>query len=398
MRGLNFRDMGLRPKLAILMTVLGGPMLVLLVLLYDSTTNEISVTNSERDGLAYVTEGAMPIVYEVQRHRLLTAAVLRGESAYQAALDESRKTIDSLVTRLSTFESRYGSDATRGTSSSISERWEAVKATSPSSPDDILRAHTTLIEQHLIPLIFAIGNDSNLYRDPEINTLNTAIGVSLDLVRASEASTRAAAHLVASNPFEGAPEGESNRELAAAQAQAAVAARDSMNRWLEQAMRSDPEFRSSLASDLSQSNAEADRLAGRVEANLATTVIDIPDLMVRGESTIETNEVLFAAGSSLVSSELGDRASSARTSQLFAVGFSVSAFLVGVAVAFAIAASILRPMRHLAQVADQMSLGELDVQIDIESKNEIGQLAESLRRMQASLAGAIERLRARRAA
>ena len=55
-------------------------------------------------------------------------------------------------------------------------------------------------------------------------------------------------------------------------------------------------------------------------------------------------------------------------------------------------------MQHLAEVADRMSLGELDVDIDVDGTNEIGQLAESLRRMQASLRSAIERLRQRRAA
>ncbi len=45
-----------------------------------------------------------------------------------------------------------------------------------------------------------------------------------------------------------------------------------------------------------------------------------------------------------------------------------------------------------------MSLGELDVDIDVEGRSEVGQLAESLRRMQASLRSAIDRLRQRRAA
>lgn len=45
-----------------------------------------------------------------------------------------------------------------------------------------------------------------------------------------------------------------------------------------------------------------------------------------------------------------------------------------------------------------MKLGELDVEIPVEGRDEVGQLAESLHRMQASLRAAIERLRARRAA
>ena len=63
-----------------------------------------------------------------------------------------------------------------------------------------------------------------------------------------------------------------------------------------------------------------------------------------------------------------------------------------------IAASITRPISQLVEVADRISLGELDAEIDISGANEVGQLAESLRRMQTSLRSAIERLRTRRAA
>jgi len=61
-----------------------------------------------------------------------------------------------------------------------------------------------------------------------------------------------------------------------------------------------------------------------------------------------------------------------------------------------IARSITQPIIELTKVADRISLGELDAKIDINRKDEIGELAESVSRMQASLQAAIERLRARR--
>lgn len=53
-------------------------------------------------------------------------------------------------------------------------------------------------------------------------------------------------------------------------------------------------------------------------------------------------------------------------------------------------------IRHLTDVADRISVGELDAEIEIESKDEIGQLAEAIFRMQDSLRLSIERLRRRR--
>jgi HAMP domain-containing protein len=46
-------------------------------------------------------------------------------------------------------------------------------------------------------------------------------------------------------------------------------------------------------------------------------------------------------------------------------------------------------------VADRISVGELDAVIDINSKDEIGDLAEAITRMQDSVRLSIERLRRR---
>ena len=53
-------------------------------------------------------------------------------------------------------------------------------------------------------------------------------------------------------------------------------------------------------------------------------------------------------------------------------------------------------IRRLSEVADRISVGELDAQIDVKSKDEIGELVEAISRMQESLRLSIERLRHRR--
>ena len=50
----------------------------------------------------------------------------------------------------------------------------------------------------------------------------------------------------------------------------------------------------------------------------------------------------------------------------------------------------------LSEVADRISMGELNTVIDINTKGEIGLLAESIERMQVSIKAAIERLQKRR--
>ena len=54
-----------------------------------------------------------------------------------------------------------------------------------------------------------------------------------------------------------------------------------------------------------------------------------------------------------------------------------------------------RNLRHLTEATERMSVGELNEEIDIKSKDEIGVLAEAISRMQDSIRISIERLRQR---
>ncbi len=58
--------------------------------------------------------------------------------------------------------------------------------------------------------------------------------------------------------------------------------------------------------------------------------------------------------------------------------------------------SVIRPIRYLSEVADRISMGDLDTPIQIKAKGEVGLLAESIERMQTSVKAAIERLQKKR--
>jgi len=60
------------------------------------------------------------------------------------------------------------------------------------------------------------------------------------------------------------------------------------------------------------------------------------------------------------------------------------------------ARSLIRPIRYLSEVADKISMGELDTPIRVKEKGEIGALAESIERMQIGVKAAIGRLQKRK--
>jgi HAMP domain-containing protein len=59
-------------------------------------------------------------------------------------------------------------------------------------------------------------------------------------------------------------------------------------------------------------------------------------------------------------------------------------------------ASVVRPIRHLSEVADQISMGDLDVTVDVEGEGEVARLGQSIDRMRTSVKTAMERLENRR--
>ncbi len=73
-----------------------------------------------------------------------------------------------------------------------------------------------------------------------------------------------------------------------------------------------------------------------------------------------------------------------------------SVLLILLAVIYFYSRSVIQPIRHLSDVADRISMGELDASIDFKAKGEVGILAESVGRMQASVKAAIERLQKRK--
>jgi HAMP domain-containing protein len=58
--------------------------------------------------------------------------------------------------------------------------------------------------------------------------------------------------------------------------------------------------------------------------------------------------------------------------------------------------SVVNPIRHLSEVADKISMGDMNATVDVQAKGEIGLLAQSIERMQTSVKAAIERLQKRR--
>ncbi|MBS3909964.1 MAG: DUF3365 domain-containing protein [Actinobacteria bacterium] len=81
-----------------------------------------------------------------------------------------------------------------------------------------------------------------------------------------------------------------------------------------------------------------------------------------------------------------DEAEARNAASMLNLGYIFAAALLGViGVTYILAGRVTAPIKHLADVADKVSRGEMDVVIDIDRKDEIGELAEAFNRLIASI-------------
>ena len=82
--------------------------------------------------------------------------------------------------------------------------------------------------------------------------------------------------------------------------------------------------------------------------------------------------------------------------QNFALALPAITALLAAVIAWFSARGLVNPIMKLTDAAERMSLGDMNVKIDVTSRDEIGLLAQAIGRMQTSLRMAMDRLRKKR--
>jgi methyl-accepting chemotaxis protein len=116
--------------------------------------------------------------------------------------------------------------------------------------------------------------------------------------------------------------------------------------------------------------------AGSADAQTATEAYE--DIAESLHESAEDGEV---AGKDASQSSLESIDRTSRRSVSLVVGISCLGLVLGIIVSYRLARAILVPVDHLKSVAENVSLGNLDVKVHRYSEDEIGDLADSFSRM-----------------
>lgn len=393
-------NLNIANKLGIIVAVMAIPIIALLVVQFFAQRETQQQADHERDGLEYIST-VIPFLREVQLHRGLALRVLAGDANSVETMRQAQRAADNALAAINEMDSRYGSRfGTRDLVATLNQDWQAVKD-STSSAETTNAAHTRLIQQGIFPLLSTIATRSELVLDPDLHTRQVIAALTETLPRLTESLSllRAAGTETLLTRANLTPTDQQKLFLAAQLALATEHAAQ-LDRQLQVAIGENQAFAATLEPAVRRSattrNTFFEMTRGQIltAGTLSNTAAE--GFFYMGGSSIDTSNQLLVAAQETLNQAFDRRAADARQQFYMFGGAAIAGVALALLLAIVISMSITRPVRHLAEVADRISLGELDAQIDVESDNEIGRLAESLRRMQTSLRAAIERLRQRR--
>lgn len=131
---------------------------------------------------------------------------------------------------------------------------------------------------------------------------------------------------------------------------------------------------------LTQAVEAAEKGKSDAEVAAANTVYE-----AAAEQLSENAEDGEAAGREAAQTSQDDIARTSRRAVWFSISVSLLGLLLGVGMSYALARAILVPVDHLREVAESVSMGDLNISVRRYSEDEIGDLADSFSRMVAAV-------------
>lgn len=385
-------------RLSLIAIVLIIPVLILLYFLLTEQNKAIDFATRERQGVEYLI-ALRQLLRQVQEHRTYSSAVLSGDASFRAQVQAGQGEIEDAFRQVEAVDAKYGNLFDTGnTVPVIKARWlDLSNRVLLISGQDSADAHTRIINNDIMPLIFQVSNKSNLVLDPDLDSYYAMDLVVNKVPELSEILGQARAYGL--NAI-GRKSAVSDQRLLST---VIVRGRDGisdinkrLNVVLQANVSLEPQLRPAIVDDVATTNQFLDLLERRI-VNTTTIDLSAADFLGVADKGVDATFKLFDVAVPALDGLLQARIQRFNQQRLFSLGIAALSLIAALVLVFTVARSITRPITHLSRVTDRLSLGELDAKIDIESEDEVGELAESISRMQVSLQAAIERLRSRHA-
>ena len=367
-------------KLLLIAAVSIIPVCVLLFFFINNENQQIAFVNEKLKGVEYV-EPLEGLIQTVPLHRNLSIRILNGDTSVVEQRDAAAAQVDSYIATLEQIDAKYGDDfGTTPYLNELTETWRDLEArVLTATPGDTFDSHSNLIGIAAFALVQQVSDQSGLVLDTNLGDSYTA-KLSLETLPSTVQSLSQLRDLgvgiltrEAITPRE---QGLMNNLMAQVEANVAEARRDF------DIVRANTDEGALV--ELEEAFVEFEELAGFSVAMARYNLVERLnlDLTVDYYFTQSTRSVIQAFtlfGGSLdgLVQDLNATADSLKRSRAIAVGLVLVGLALVALLYLWVSRLITRPVNSLATVARKVGRGDLSTFADVDTKDELGVLADA---------------------
>ena len=375
----RFRQLRMSQKFALMVLVMGIPFIIAVNLLIGQSQGKVSTARNEMDGVDYLLAWRQPF-QAVGQHRAATAAVLTGDGNFRATQLSLQAKVDAGFSALDAVDAKFGERF--GTTPILNESkrlWQDLKSRVQSmSQQESASRHSELVAK-LADLRRRANDKSELILDPDLDTYYLMDAVALQLPEYTERLSliRAAGVAAAGAGVSTEQQRLQGLNLASGMNENGV----NITRGLKTAFEAIPELQAKLGGQLGSTLAEGERAVRYANEKMAA-----------GKGFNATSQQFYDATTSSIDGALAfsDAAALQLKDRLTARVVGLNGETVArVAVAFSILAAavfivwriykgISTQLASLTELFGQIGIGNFEARAKVTSKDELGEMAESL--------------------
>jgi len=389
------RNLLIAQKFMFVAVAVSIPIIVLSYFFVAEKNQRIEFTRAELDGTQYV-RSVRKLAKDVAAHRDLASAVLAGDASFAPDLEKRGAAIDDDLKEIAALQAKNELASTEDLAS-VRADWQNLKSKMPTDKlDQSYEGHSRYLSK-ILQFTALIANDSNLVLDSDVDShyLVDAVVFKIPKLDAEISAARAQGAAFYASGAQGEQNSLRRGELAAATVKIGDAHYETNHSLRFAGGKQHPRAEEALAP------AVAD--AGKAVGSFTTMLVD---RVVNGSGALVPVKEYFGAATAALDATgklwdasvveldrlLGERSAMLHKSVELEIVVVGLAMLLTVGFLFLVARAITLPIKHLSAVADRISLGDMDATIEIEGRDEIGELGERFRRMQISLRDAMDAL------
>lgn len=157
-------------KLALIPLTLLIPLAILLYFFVVSQRSDIAFTTKEIQGAEYM-QTVFPLLQNIAQHRGMTNSLLSGDRSFAQPRQQKAAEVDQNLQVLLEVDKKYGVELkTTQRVQALLQDWQQLKDyVTALSAEDAWNTHNRFIERHLFPLVLEVGNNSNLILDAALD-------------------------------------------------------------------------------------------------------------------------------------------------------------------------------------------------------------------------------------